>query len=181
MNRFVAGVFGAIVAFSANVALAGSISYTGVTNDAGPVSIVIDLTTDGTLGALSASNITSMSIFLTDNGVTNSDLNIPGSALNYDGGLSATATAVSFDFNIASAVLNAGDAAYNICFAGSGACGGAYAPELVAVYNSVATQTPASGELLIATTNVPEPASIAIMAGGLAMLGGTVRRKRARS
>ena len=181
MNRFVAGVFGAVVGFSANVALANPITYTGVTNNAGTVAIVIDLTTDGTLGALSASDITSMSIFLTDQGVTNSLQNLAGSSLNYDGGLTATATSVFFDFNIASAVLNAGNAANNICFSGSGACGGAFSPELVAVFNSVATQTPASGPLLIATTNVPEPASIAIMASGLAMLGGAVRWTNARS
>ena len=182
MNRIAAGVFGAVVAFSANVALATPITYTGVTNHAGAVSIVIDLTTDGTLGALGASNITSMSIFLTDNGTTiPADQNVPGSALNYDGGLIATPTTVSFDFGITSSVLNAGNAAYNICFSGSGACGGAFSPELVAVFNSVATQTPASGEVLIATTNVPEPTSIAVMAGGLAMLGGAVRRRHARS
>jgi hypothetical protein len=181
MDRVAAGVFGAVVAFSANVALATPIIYTGVTNHAGAVSVVINLITDGTLGALGASNITSMSFFLTDNGVTNSDQNIPGTALNYSGGLIATSTTVSFDFGIASSVLNAGTAANNICFSGSNACGGAFAPELVAVFNSVATQTPASGDVLIATTNVPEPTSIAVMAGGLAMLGGAVRRRHART
>jgi hypothetical protein len=180
MNRVAAGVFGAVVAFSANIALATPKTYIGVTNHAGAVSIVVDLITDGTLGALGASNITSMSIFLTDNGVTNSDENIPGSALNYNGGLIATATTVSFDFDITSSVLNAGNVANNICFSGSNACGGAYAPELTAVFNSVATQTPASGEVLIATTNIPEPTSIVVMAAGLAMLGGAVRRKHAR-
>jgi hypothetical protein len=181
MNRVAAGVFAAVVVFSANAARATPITYTGVTNNAGAVSIVIDLTTDGTLGALGASNITSMSIFLTDNGATYSDQNIPGAALNYQGGLIATATTVSFDFNIPSSVLNAGVAANNICFSGTNACGGSDSPELTAVFNSVATQVPASGEVLIATTGVPEPASIAVMAGGLAMLGGAVRRKRAQS
>ncbi|HEY3846831.1 MAG TPA: PEP-CTERM sorting domain-containing protein [Acetobacteraceae bacterium] len=181
MNRVAACIFGSIVAFSANAALAIPITYTGVTNHASAVSIVIDLTTNGTLGALSASDITSMSIFLADNGATYSDQNIPGTSLNYDGGLIATPTTLSFDFGIPSSVLNAGIAAYNICFSGSGACGGAFSPELVAVFNSVSTQTPASGEVLIATTSLPEPTSIAVMAGGLAMLGGAVRRKHARS
>jgi hypothetical protein len=181
MKRVAAGVFAAVVVFGANAALATPITYTGVTNNAGAVSIVIDLTTDGTLGALGASDITSMSIFLTDNGATYSDKNIPGAALNYQGGLIATATTVSFDFDIPSSVLNAGETANNICFSGTNACGGNDSPELTAVFNSVATQVPASGEVLIATTDVPEPASIAVMAGGLAMLGGAVRRKRALS
>lgn len=180
MKRVVVCVFAAVAMFNANAALATPITYTGVTNYAGSVSIVIDLTTDGTLGALDASDITSMSIFLADDGATYWGENIPGEALNYQGGLIATATTVSFDFDIPSSVLNAGEDANNICFSGTNACGGNDAPELTAVFDSVATQVPASGDVLIATTDVPEPASIAVMAGGLAMLRVAVRRKRAR-
>jgi hypothetical protein len=157
-------------------------------------SVVGTLTTDGTIGVLTPTDIVSWDLDLNDglNSANDFELTTTDSTLVEDTGsaLSATATGLSFDFSGAGEFLiqanNPGPFSgfSYFCFSTGGAClaGETIAPQEVFVDGVVATgdAAPVGNQPLDQTppTGVtPEPGTFGLMLTGLLGLSGTVRRK----
>jgi PEP-CTERM motif len=149
-------------------------------------SVVGFIETDGTLGTLATSNILNWNLLLGDSsgtffldGTLNSQIWVNGTAY--------TATASTLDFDFFGAT-NAFVLIQNP-FTGSGqnwwcieaqasSCAGLGTGETVRVGTNMIEYNPeAFGPIGIARTEVPEPASIALLGAGLAGLGMARRRK----
>ncbi|MEI9812135.1 MAG: PEP-CTERM sorting domain-containing protein [Acidobacteriota bacterium] len=181
----------ALVAVVATTSSAASLIYTG-TRTIGTGSVSLSITTDGTIGVLSDSNVLDWNIAMLEGSDSfslfgplsgnNSGLSISGAAL------SATATDLSFDFSAGSGYalfqapnINSGQTFYCVQVLG---CfdfvqpGEAMDPRM----NFSFTSTPQSGSVILASTGgesgVPEPATWSTLAAGLAFLA--VRRARNR-
>ena len=161
-------------------------------------SVQISITTDGTLGVLTAANLTDWKIGVTvppnsDNlfgplGVTNSSVQLLG-----PGGLTATATQLLFDFDGASRFSFSKD--NQPPFTGIGYCLGGNAANAKCI-NTRGVEAIANGFLnfreitldgigIIASTGgglsgVPEPASWALMLAGFGLTGAAMRRRTIR-
>jgi hypothetical protein len=191
-----------IVQLSSSVAHASDITYTVNTTitSANPTgnqlqsnTILGSITTDGTIGVLAASDILSWNLNLIDNlnSANNFDLTTANSLVDEDtgGGLSATATGLSFDFGAASAefLIQVNPGAFSglnyFCFSTGGACiaGETITPNFIfsdgAVLSSGATTTVGLQPLDRAPPAVPEPSTYALVLTGLVGLsGGLIRR-----
>jgi len=143
------------------------------------------ITTDGTLGTLTAANIVDWSVSLDGNPGNTFTLLGPLSGNNSaklvsGSGLSATATDLMFDFSQSGYLLlqnpSIGSGQNFICFAGHDVCGGfSNAINVTTSVFGVNTLT-MSGLQSIATT-VPEPDAFAMLGLGLALMGLIGRRK----
>jgi hypothetical protein len=178
-------------AFSASSAQAGNLVYsinqTSTTPEVGgelsPLSdtIVGTITTDGTLGVLQSSNILSWNLQLNDNLRPGYDVDLTpaNSGIWYDtgNGLTASATALSFNFSDAGAGFIIQGTTYGFssgyqyfCLqATTGACiaGETIVPDYYAVDGVSATGLSGSVPL----SGVPEPATWAMMLLGFAGVG----------
>jgi hypothetical protein len=175
----------ALAASAAQAAITYSGSVTGtnvITNAANSASYTI--TTDGTLGTLSAPNF--LGYTLSINGVNSSGTGVY-SGFGGNGAASATATALSFDFSLVVGGITAlvfFDNNSYLCFLGAGTgCVGEPTPA-VSFGNfsdsSFGSYDPRSGVQVIATSGaVPEPASWAMLIAGFGLTGAAMRRRKA--
>jgi hypothetical protein len=157
-------------------------TYVGVRPIPG-ASVDLSITTDGVIGALAQSDITSWNISITD-GAGSVDLTPGDSQLLLTGGLSATATTLSFDFSSNGLALfeeaTIGDSGPFYCDNGNANCyGGGITAEGVATEygESPIEQLSQTGQVVIATAGVPEPAAWAMMLVGFGAIGGLMRRR----
>jgi hypothetical protein len=178
----------AALAFAAALALAAPASDAAVfdvNRTIGTGSVVGTITTDGTLGALSTSDITAWSLTLNDGTSTllltegNSELALFGSAL------SATAAQLLFDFGTDGAALfqfpTIGASGNYYCLQGgiSSACEFAGGPQervRVAATGEVAQQGSVAIGTLRDVVEIPAPAAITLF--GFGLLGLAVARSR---
>ena len=187
-----------VVQLSSSVGHASNITYTINTTitSANPTgnplqsnTVFGSITTDGTIGVLPTSDILSWNLNLIDhlNAANNFDLTTANSLVDEDtgSGLSATATALSFNFGATSAEfliqINPGEFSGNsyFCFSTGGACiaGETITPNNIfgdgAVLSSGATTTVGLQPLdQTPPSVVPEPSTYALMLTGLAGLSG---------
>jgi hypothetical protein len=151
------------------------------------------ITTNGTMGAIQASDILDYNLQLIDNYRPALDFTLTpaNSGIWYDtgNGLTATATALSFDFSIAGAVFiiqgttpHGFSSGYNyVCFqATSGPCaaGETIVPDYFATDGVVVTGL--SGPVSLGGPSplaLPEPASWAMMLVGFALTGYAMRKR----
>ncbi len=146
------------------------------------------ITTDGTIGLLQSSNILSWNLQLTDNlyPIYDNNLNPSNSGMWYDTdiGLTASATALSFNFSDPTAVFLIQGTTYGFssgyqyfCFqANSGPCitGETIVPGYYAVDGVQATGFTGTVPL----NGAPEPATWAMMLVGLGGMGAALRSRR---
>ena len=186
-----------VVQLSSSVAHASDITYTVNTtitsqnptgNPLQSNTVFGSITTDGTIGVLATSDILSWNLNLIDNlnSANNFDLTTANSLVDEDtgGGLSATATGLSFDFGAASAEfliqVNPGKfSGFNyFCFSTGGACiaGETITPNNIfgdgAVLSGGATTTVGLQPLDQSQPAIPEPSTYALVLTGLVGLSG---------
>lgn len=152
------------------------------------VSATGSITTDGTVGVLSESNITDWLLSLDDgsgaftlDGPSNSEVWLIGTAL------SATATDLLFDFSRSGFLLfqnpSVGSGTNFACFTGNSVCGGGTNRISITVGN-FGGGVPQSGVQSIASIGsaaaVPEPSTWALMLLGFGFVGGAMRSARRR-
>ena len=198
MKTFLAAIAAACVTMGMSSLARADIVYTinqtstvpEVVGELSPLSdtVVGTITTDGTLGALQSSNILSYDLQLNDNLRPLYDVELTpansGIVEDVGNGLSASATALSFDFSDSGAVFaiqGTTDGFFSgfqyFCFqATSGPCaaGETIVPYYYAVDGVLATGLAGTVPL----TGVPEPATWATMVLGVAGLGGYLRSRR---
>jgi len=169
---------------------ANALTY-NVDGTIGGGSVFGSITTNGKIGTLAASDITGWTLLVTGNGGANVTLDNLNSGV-FLGGSAVTADAsnIYFDFtknNAAPSYLLfqksfgsgndytcASNADFNAtpCYYGASAVPGSYANA------SASYSIPQGGNLIVASTAaVPEPATWAMMIGGLAIVGATMRRR----
>ena len=150
------------------------------------------ITTDGTIGVIGSGNIVSWNLDLIDglNSANDFDLTTTNSSLVEDIGsaLTATATALSFDFSGSGEFLiQISPGAYSgfsyFCFStGTVVCvaGETISPQYVFVDGVVATgaAAPIGPQPLGPSSSVPEPSTYGLMITGLLGLGGAGSLKR---
>ncbi len=172
----------AVIATSAN-----AIVYTADRSVGTGGHVTLSITTDGTIGNITSSNITDYSIQIS--GTAGTYLLNPGdSQVAVTGGLAATAGQLTFDFASSNYALfqnpYAGSGQNFYCFAGS-VCGTFDHAENLLVgsdYSQVETNA-RSGVQVVATAGggtaaVPEPASWAMFIGGFGLVGSAMRRRQ---
>jgi hypothetical protein len=156
------------------------------------------ITTDGTIGVLASTNITSWNLDLIDNlnAANDIDLTPTNSAIvvNSGGDLSASATGLSFNFSspgefAIQAVPGAFSGFSYFCFSATGGdclAGETIAPQYYAVdgVDATGTSTTVGMQPLNQTPPVqpppgvvPEPSTYGLVLTGLLGLGGTLKRK----
>lgn len=178
----------ALAALGANGAYAGDIVY-GVDQTIGPGSVTGTITTNGTIGTLSAADIVSFDLTLND-GVNIATLSSPGTVyVNKDacctaglpGGDDLTATAKDLMFNYSG--TDSGDfvivnSQFQLCYTAVSNCWG---PTGVGMFNvggdGRSVYVAESGNQIIATA-VPEPVTWAMILLGAGMVGGGLRFAR---
>lgn len=180
MGRALAGSLAAVLL--AGAASAANITY-AVNRTVGAGSVVGTITTDGTLGVLSASDIVSFNLEL--NGV-GASYNLVSPANVYVSGVDLTATShdLYFDFSGIDGgrfLLQHGpeDGHTYYCAAASSADCIAGESVVPVFYSDASSQiVPRSGEQVIGVV-VPEPAAWATMLLGFSLLGAVLRRRSA--
>jgi hypothetical protein len=143
------------------------------------------ITTDGTIGTLTNSNITGFSFELSLLGFTRTFTKTGAEYSIVGDALSATASSLLFDFSKTdnSYVLFSSGGSFmpNVyCLQANGACIDNAGPgEGLLVYN-VSTRTPRAGNIEFANASaaVPEPATWGMMLLGFGMVGAGMRRRK---
>jgi hypothetical protein len=194
-----------VVQLSSSVAHASPIVYTINTTitSANPTgnplqsnTILGSITTDGTIGVLAAADITSWNLNLVDNLSASDDVtltNANSTLVDIGGGLSATATGLSFNFSSPSTAefliqgnhfgLDSGFQYF--CFSTGDAClaGETITPFYISTDGAVLTGTAAPVGTQPLNPNpqtpgvVPEPSTYGLVLTGLLSLGGGLKRK----
>jgi len=169
--------------------LAGSavanITYTA-NDQVGPVGTVTGtITTDGTLGTLGAADILSFNLTLYDGiGTATLTSGVNGAVFISSDNVTATATQLLFDFNGNGGFMNFFDLdtcsppEWSFETTGSGtACNGTSGNAWgVSAVGGLST-APQQGNVVFATTGVPEPGTLGLLFGGLASLVGFAKRR----
>ncbi len=171
---------------------ANALTYIG-NRTVGLSSATLSITTDGTLGTLSLSNIVGWTIGLDNGAFTLIGPNgMQNSAVRSGNGaaLFATATDLSFDFgpSVRAFVIfdtpdNDGNKRYYCVQTGAGCLGGGGSDEAIDSSDSTAFQVaPRSGVVVLASVAspvgvVPEPAGWALMISGFGLAGASLRRR----
>jgi hypothetical protein len=150
------------------------------------------ITTDGTLGFLNSSNILNYDLQLKDNLRPTFDVDLTsansGIWIDTGNGLTASTADLSFDFSNAGAIFIIQGTTYGFssgyqyfCFQATGGpcvAGETIVPDYYAVDGVAATGLTGTVSL---NSGVPEPATWAIMALGVGMVGGGLRVRRRKS
>jgi PEP-CTERM motif len=168
---------------------AGATTYTGVRTFAGET-VDLSITTDGAIGILQQSDVTSWNIDITD-GSGSFDLTPTNSQflLLDPADLTATASALSFNFSDNNSIaiwqgpiISSSGPLYCLDATAAGDCLGQGFPAEIA--SSVGGPSATSfavmeqtGNQVIATTGVPEPETWALMLLGFAGLGAVLRQR----
>lgn len=171
-------------AVSAAETFTGSQSFTSTYNHF-PLNAVYTVTTDGTNGALNASDILSWTVTLSGLGLSDTFGSASGGSLSYTGGLSEAGGKLLYDFgtngsNNSDAYAFFHNAAGDwLCFQANG-CYDSNGGGIHMTYTDGGTD-PERGLQVIASAvgSVPEPATWGMMLIGFGGLGVAVRRRRA--
>ncbi len=154
--------------------------YTGV-RTVGANTATMSITTDGTLGVLADTNITDFFVTLTSPARTTSVAYADQAPQLSGSGLVAAGRHLTFDF--------AADSIFLMLFSGRGAycldgalsavtCLGVAPSETVLFFGPGGNVTEGrSGVAIIASANVPEPASWAMLVAGFGLVGSVMRRR----
>jgi hypothetical protein len=191
----IAAQFGAVTAY-ANIVYAIDTTITSSDPTGNPAqsdTVLGSLTTDGTIGVLSSSDIISYNLDLIDqlNTANNVDLTPANSSIVVNDGsaLSASATGLSFDFSGTGefAIQANSPGAFSgysyFCFSTGGTClaGETISPQFIYDDGVVATGVAApvgTQPLDQAPSAAPEPATLSLLGLGLAGVGFTRWRKK---
>jgi PEP-CTERM motif len=156
----------------------GSASFDGAT-------VSLSVTTDDVTGALSSADLTSWNINISDPAGT-VDLSPANSQVLVTGGLSATPSALSFNFSGSGFALfeqtTIGDSGPFYCVT-NGGCYGESTPSVgvsTQFGESPIEQMALSGDVVLATSAVPEPSTWAMMLIGFAGLGVAAYRRKSK-
>lgn len=143
------------------------------------------ISTDGTIGALSVANITGWSLDLTS-GANDAAIKSSGASRvrMFGSGLTATSAGLFFDFSATNYAIfelwpSVGTLNF-LCFTGGVNCGGATNQISIGASNEVSTVAKTGVQQIAAVASVasvPEPASWALMIGGLGLVGMSMRRR----
>ena len=175
----------AVTAVLVGAAGAHATTYTNAYSLDG-ATVDLSITTDGVTGTLGTGDITSWNVAITDSAGSVDITPVDGQLVVYGSSLSATPTALSFDFTganeddllIEEAVL--GDDGPFWC-ATNGFCYGDATPAIgvSTVYGeSPIEQVAQTGEVVLAVAGVPEPAAWGLMLVGFGGLGLAMRSRR---
>ena len=191
MNKFIGLTAACALLFAASSASA--ITYVAnrvIVQGAGQAFLNLSITTDNTLGVLSAANIVGWSVQATASGNHILQLEGPGGANNsswYVQGthLTATTTDLYFDFtqpnsSIHSAILYGTASGQLYCLMNAG-CLANYTGEGLRFSNNTSITRPVSGNQIIASAAggaVPEPGAWALMLAGFGLAGSALRARR---
>jgi len=187
MYRFVPCVLGTL-AMLAIPSIADATTYVKTGSVGSTGSYNLSVTTDNTIGALNAANLTAWNILVSD-GANSFTLTESNSAIGMSGSnLSATATDLLFNFSSSGYFFFqnpfAGSGGPYFCWQGNGCFDfGGGAIGLNPVDGSPDQLTRLQGTLVVASVagGVPEPATWAMMLLGFGAIGLAVRRKRSRA
>ena len=177
-------VAGGLLASTAASAItySGSFSASNFLRGSGSLKGDYTITTDGTLGTLSAGNYTGYTLSLNYNNVIR---NSSGNAVyaGYGTGGSATASALSFDFGTFQNGIVFFDGNDALCFVAAGlSCVGEPTPASLLYSAPIGANgyLPRSGGVEVIATSgaVPEPASWAMLIAGFGLVGAAARRKK---
>jgi hypothetical protein len=175
-----ARLFSVVIAIAAMTGAANATVYTLSGQGIGPATATGTITTDGTLGVLSQSDIIGVDLTVADaNGSVAADTYI----LVIGADLTATAKGLFFNYDgiDAAFVTYSTDFESGYCMAtGPGTCAGVPDSEAILVNNKL-YQGPSLAGLNVefATAAVSEPATWAMLIMGLGAVGATLRRRKA--
>lgn len=171
------------LAIGGGAVAAHATTYLGV-RSVGGATVDLSVTTDGALGALAQSDVTSWDITIID-AAGSAELTPLDSQFLLTGGLSATSTALSFDFGSGGIALweetTIGDNGPFYCDDAGGSCDPAFTigEQASSQYGeSPLGSVPQSGVQVLATAGVPDPATWSLMLAGFAVVGGAFRSAR---
>jgi hypothetical protein len=191
IRQTIAALAFALAPLGVNGAYAATITYS-INQIIGPGSVIGTITTDGTIGTLSAVNIVGFNLTLNDgsNAVNLISPNASvfvnknaGSSLGTPGGVDLTASAISLMFNYSGS--DSGDfiiasSVSELCYTAVSNCWG---PTGVGLYNvngdGQSVYIAQTGNQIIGNA-IPEPATWALMLVGFGAMGLTIRGRRRR-
>ncbi len=152
------------------------------TRTIGAATADISITTDGTLGALSASHVTDWTISLSD-GLSAAVMTKANSYFSVvDEGFVATSSDLLFDFDLSGngLVFQSLTGRNLYCLTATDlSCAGYGAGELIVLGNPAYTAATTGTLVMASVPGVPEPATWAMMVAGFGAIGLTARRKSA--
>jgi hypothetical protein len=165
-----------LVLCAASVCSAADITY-DISQTIGTGGVTGDIVTDGTVGTLATGDIVDWNLLINDGSAGTFDLLGPlsgdNSYLTYDGGLSATASDLSFEFTPGSAIEFSSNPAFaDLCLNVNPCVFSPEDAETIYVDGGVNEQfVTFSPETQVVVGTTPEPSTIALIFAGIAFVG----------